>query len=166
MATRAGQLVLRPSPARHLGLLAISIAFVAIGVMMIRDGRWEGWLTAGFFGLGIVAFGGNLIPGASRLVLEADGFRYRNLFRGGGERWRDIAGFRVVSAGATTLVGWDYVDGHTGQRLGRKISKRLGGAEAALPDTYGHSAASLASLMEQWRLQAVAGSTGVRPTVD
>ncbi len=163
MATPSERLVLKPSPWRHLGLLAISVAFVVLGVMMIGDGKWEGWLTAGFFSLGLVAFGGNLIPGASHLVLEADGFRYRSLFKVGAERWQDIAGFRVVSAGATRLVGWDYADGHAGQRLGRKISKTLGGAEAALPDTYGHSAASLAALMEQWRQRSAAG---VRPRAD
>jgi len=51
------------------------------------------------------------------------------------------------------MVGWDYAPTYTAQSLGRKISRGMSGVEAGLPDTYGMSAESLATLLNDWRIQ-------------
>jgi len=166
LAPDADTLLLKPARGQHLLLLATCAAFVAIGVMMIRDGDLSGWFVAGFFGLCVVVFSVNLIPGASYLLLAPEGFRYRSLFRAGNERWRDIERFGVFDAGARTMVGWDYVAGYERHQRGRHFAKRLAGLEAGLPDTYGRSATELAELLDDWRRRALQSERGAQPGVD
>ncbi len=148
-------LVLRPSRLKHLLLLTGCSAFVAAGAWMIAEGERVvvGWLCAGFFGLGIPLSLVAMLPGASSLTLDRDGFAVRHLFvRRWRTRWLDAGPFapRAVGRG-TTLVVYDEP---ARQGPAAEVSRRLSGASSALPDTYGLGARALADLMERWRRRA------------
>jgi len=142
---------LTPSPLKHFGMLAICIAFVAIGVLARGDNPALMWLVSGFFGLGAVVFIINLIPGSSFLELTAQGFTFRALYRTWHVPWTDVDGFLVANVGGRDMVCWNYAPGYDKQKFGRRLSSGLSGVEAGLPDTYGRSAGELAQLLNDWR---------------
>src|SRR5690606_27493214 len=84
---------LRPSPARWLAMVAISAVFVWIGLRIMGTHALVAWSCIVFFGLCGVLAVLNLLPGASRLVLDDDGFEIVSLFRRSRVRWRDVARF-------------------------------------------------------------------------
>lgn len=120
-----GPQTLRRSTSKWLRMLAIGIAFVALGVVFIRTPLTfsgdslvndssallislglardapevvteVGWVTVAFFGIGSVISIISLLPGAAGLTLGNYGFVVRNLFRRLSYRWRDIGEFEVV----------------------------------------------------------------------
>lgn len=130
----------------------MSLAFVAIGVFLVRQGHgWIAWANIGFFGLCAVAFAINLLPGASSLRLDEDGFTVRSLFREGRTAWRDVTGFRPVRIGMNEFVGFDYRPDVPEHRRMRKLNSRITGIEGMLPDRYGMRGEALADLMNAVR---------------
>lgn len=144
-------LQLKTSPWRHLGLLVISLVFVAIGILMVRDGEGIGWFVLGFFGLCALAFAVQMLPGASRLRLDRDGFTVTSLFRSSTVRWSEVSRFFVAQVGGRAMVCWDYAGAVPRSTASRRLSRTLAGVEAGLPDTYGLNAEALAELLEDWR---------------
>jgi hypothetical protein len=144
-------LELRTSPWRNVGLLAVSLIFVATGVLMVRDGEGIGWFVLGFFGLCALVFALQLLPGTSRLRLDQNGFTVTSLFRSSTVRWSEVARFFVAQVGGRAMVCWDYAGAVPHSTASRRLSRALAGVEAGLPDTYGLSAEALASLLEDWR---------------
>lgn len=149
--------VLRPSRARTVGLLALSLGFVAIGVMMTRSSDtirgipavYPGWLAVIFFGLGVPTFLVMLLPGASYLRLEADGYTVCTFFRPNFVPWSAVRGFGVTRVTTRKFVGINLEpDAGIATALGR-VNTRLVGYQNILPNTYGMSAEKLAELMNQ-----------------
>ena len=140
--------VLRPSPAKWLAMVAISAAFVWIGLRIMGTHPLVAWACIVFFGLcGAIGLL-NLLPGASRLLVDDDGFEMVSLFRRTRVRWADIARFGTMRIGLNTLVGFDFVDGYRGSDRLRRVNRSLSGFQGALPDTYGLKAGELAARME------------------
>jgi hypothetical protein len=138
---------LRPSPAKWLAMVAISAAFVWMGTGIMATHPLVAWACIVFFGLcGAIGLL-NLVPGASRLLLDDDGFEIVSLFRRTRVRWADVARFGTSRMGLNTLVGFDFVDGYRGSDRLRRINRGLSGFQAALPDTYGLKAGELAERM-------------------
>ncbi len=139
---------------RLLLLLAVSLCFVGLGVLLVLRGHLlVGWLNAGFFGLGALVAAIGLVPGGSYLELGPAGLECRSLHRKWFVRWTDVDEFFAVRLGARSMVGWRYAPAYTGQPIGRLLSSGLTGVEAGLPDTYGMSAKALAGLLNEWRLR-------------
>lgn len=150
-ANKPPELVLKPSPKRWILLLALSLGFVALGVAILPTHPTLAWFEIGFFGLCAVLGAMNLLPGASHLRLDADGFEVRTLFRARRFAWADIARFGAAQIGLNRMVGWDFVADHAGNERMRQVNAQLSGFEAALPDTYGRKADALAREMEARR---------------
>ena len=150
---------LRPSPWKHLALLAISAGFVAIALYVEPANSLIKWFTVAFFGLGVVVALVTLIPGSSYLRLEPDRMSVRTLYRTWHVPWAEVAEFFVAPVGGRSMVCWNYIPGSTRQKRGRAVSRAIAGVEAGLPDTYGRSAEELATLLNQWR----SSGTGARP---
>ncbi|TWT22582.1 hypothetical protein FQY83_06095 [Luteimonas marina] len=139
---------LRPSPVKWLAMVAISVAFVWIGLVLRAQEPLVAWACIVFFGLcGAIGLL-NLLPGASRLLLDDDGFEIVSLFRRSRMRWSDIARFGTYRVGANVMVGFDFVDGYRGSDRLRRVNHSLSGFQGALPDTYGLKAGELAARME------------------
>lgn len=123
-------------------LLLGSAAFVAAGVWMVREGRPFGWAAIGFFGLGILVGVVQLLPGSSRLRIDAMGFSATHLFRTTSVRWADVASFQVVvlrrrGSSILEMVGFDYAPGYAGHRLARRVNTVIGGASRRSPTRTG-----------------------------
>lgn len=125
---------------------------MAGGIWLSQTGDWIGHIVYGIFGLIAIVFLIQLLPNSSYLKLRKDGFEFSSLFRRHHIYWSDIKDFGIMTQahrGIATnkIVGWDYRDGFEGSAMGRKISKKMGGIESALPDTYGMKAEELLLLM-------------------
>jgi hypothetical protein len=139
----------RASRKRWATIGLVAVAFVAAGVVMMLDGNFWGWVTVTFFGLCLVVAGWQLVsPGT--LILTPEGFtvialgrtmRYELAKCGAFSVWRN-------PRGGTRIVVFDY-EGSEG-RLDR-ANRRLAGASASLPDTYGMKAEQLASMLNHAR---------------
>jgi hypothetical protein len=143
--------VLRPNRWKVLVLLAVSLVFTAIGVGMAADGRWMGWVAVGFFGLGVVVFTVQLLPGSASLRLGPDGFVICSLFRPSTCRWSDVARFGVGTVGPKRMVVFDFAPNARGSVALRRLATALSGWEGALPDCYGMSAEELAALLNAYK---------------
>lgn len=147
---------LTPSRRRHVVLALLSAALLATGIWMISEGQGRGWPVAIFFGLCLVVFVVNLLPGAAYLELRQDGFTFRSLRRSTSYEWRDVDSFHEWRnpASIQRLVGMDlapHVEATTpAGGLFLKVNRKVG-AEALLPDTYGLKASELAQVMQAWR---------------
>ena len=144
---------LKPSPWRHLMLLALSGIFVVLGLFVLQDHSILGWLMVAFFGLGVLVAIVTLVPGSSYLELSPSGIAVRTLYRTWHVSWSDVSDFFVSRVGGRAMVCWNYSSSYSASRRGRKISRSIAGVEAGLPDTYGLSAAELADLLNQWRAE-------------
>jgi hypothetical protein len=144
--------VLRPSKHRMLTWVGVCLAFVAAGAFLMTTGEFAwGVAAVGFFGLGAIVLAMTLLPGASFLKLEREGFEIRSLFRSGSYRWSDVQEFRPVAIppSGLTLVGFNF--SRDARPAAAWLSGSVAGVEGCLPDTYGLSAEELASVMEAWR---------------
>ena len=145
-------LTLYPSRVRTALWLLLALVFVAIGVLMVRDGKPAGYLVGGVFALGALVFTINFLPQAAYLQLTEEGFTFCSLFRAQRVPWDTVSEFAVIVLPTATmsrprLVAWNFVRGYPSKGSARKISQALSGYEAALPDAYGLKHDELAELM-------------------
>lgn len=93
---------LRPRLRRKLGLIALTIPFVAVGAWALLHGAWViGWVATTFFGLCLIVFIIQLLPGSTSLTLDAEGFEVYALFRRSRYSWSDIAQIDARRVGST-----------------------------------------------------------------
>lgn len=144
-------IVLRPRRTKLLLLLAVCLAFVAAGLMMVRYGETMGYVCSALFAVGGLVFAVNLHPSAAYLRLEATGFTFCSLFRARSVLWRDIQNFGVWKNRGNRMVTWNWVASYSGGGRARSLSRAVSGSDAALPDTYGLKAAELADVMNTLR---------------
>lgn len=154
--------VLRPSPARWLATAAICAALVWAGIAIMPSHALLAWACIAFFGLGVAVALVNLLPGASALVLDAEGFEVVSLFRRSRIAWSQVARFGEVRVGLERMVGFDFVDGARGDGRLHRINRRVSGFHGALPDRYRRDVADLVRLLEQYRQDAQGASNGSR----
>jgi hypothetical protein len=130
-----GERILRPNKWRLVPHLLLSLAFLAIGIRMIRDGAAGGWFVAIGFGMTAAALVFLLRSQGSYLQLAPDRFTVRSLVSLRSYRWQDIERFAVMPFGLSKLVGFTVAPGH----------------RETIPDTYGMPPQELADLMNEWR---------------
>lgn len=156
---------LRPSKLKTSLLLLVSTSFVAAGIWMVFyngmegytiDGipvYWVGWAGIVFFGVAMVVFLLQFVPGAAYLRLTPEGFTYCTAFRAHTTRWEDVEEFGVMQLHHNRMVGWNYVPGYQVKARMRGFSKAVSGYEAGLPDTYGLTVEQLVEALETLRRQ-------------
>ena len=153
-------MTLYPKGSQAIGLFFLCAIFVAVGIWMGITGEWIGYPIAGFFGLGIVIFIVQLIPGSAYLRLDPEGFTFCSLYRRTTLPWSGIDGFHVVVMKQTGLkvhemVGFNFIPSYDTSQLGRQLSNAVAECEGGLPSTYGKSAEELAHIMNEhlqmWR---------------
>ena len=102
-----GPMLLRPKPTKSLLVALGSLAFVLIGIWMVRSRDTFGWLAIVFFGLCLAVSLICLLPKASYLRLTPDGFIVGSLFRARTIRWEDVTGFGVGTVFTNKMVMFD-----------------------------------------------------------
>ena len=144
------ELVLHPNRGKIVLFLLGSLVFVAIGLWMVRDGDWRGWLGLGFFGLCAAVFVVQLVPGSSYLKITENDLVFCSLYRVTNVPWASIAEFGTYSLQpGQSFVGFNLKPGAKAPIGGRKLSKALAGYESGLPDSYGMKPAQLAELLNE-----------------
>ena len=144
---------LTPSRRKVLGLLALGAIFTTSGIWTIRSGDQEGWCAATFFGLSIVVFALQLLPGSAYLRIGPEGFTVCNLYRAQFYRWSDVDSFQITRIRFGKVVAFNFAPHVRGGERVRRLAATLAGYENVLPDTYGKSAEHLASLLNEYRRQ-------------
>lgn len=146
------------SKKKTLMLLAISTAFVGMGVALYGKDHLTGGACVVFFGLGMVVSVVNLHPRASYLTLTDAGFEFSSLFRKHFVRWSDVLDFIPYKISHNEMVGFNYSPHYRRQSVMRRASAMITDIEAGLPDTYGHEAVDLARLMNDLRRRYAPGA--------
>ena len=143
--------ILRPKATKTILLGLVCIAFIVGGIILNKEDSLKGWLIASFFGLGLIVFIIQLIPGSTQLTLTKEGFIMTNLFRNHLTKWSDIKEFKIGYLGRNTAVMFDYVDNHTQYEIGKIVAKSLSDSHGALPSNYGLNVTELLNLMNDWK---------------
>jgi len=150
-----GPVTLRPSRGKWLLLFAISFAFSFGGCLMVRDGASGGWFVLIFFGFCTLISIVVMLPGASALTLDRDGFEVKRMYRGDRTRWRNASGFTTARLPPHSHAMVVYDDASQARGMIASTNIALTGRNAGLPDTFGMEPDDLATLMESWRQRAV-----------
>ena len=148
-----GTEILRPSPLKWLAIGAISAGLAWIGSVIMPTHPGLAWSCIVFFGACAAAALLNLLPGGSRLLLDADGLEMVSLLRRSRIHWADVARFGETRVGMQRLVAFDLVEGRRGDERLQRINRRVSGFHGALPDTYRLDAGELVRRLDA-RLQA------------
>ncbi len=146
--------VLRSSRRRTLGLLALSLVFLVAGVLMVGADADYGWFVAAFGLVGTAVFTVMLLR-PNRLELSEEGLTTVTLGRRWSVKWSECGEFRTskvdYSVAGPSMVVFDCsAPGVRGHVL-ETTAVALSGANAALPDTYGVPAETLAALLNSYR---------------
>jgi len=149
-------------PKRRLGRLALLVLLwiiVTTGSLRSRGGPMISFVLA----IGVIMLAVSLIPAATWLKLDSQGFTVRKWFRQDTYRWSDIKDFRLITYRYMGIIPFRRVVGFTFSRK-RNIAARIVGALARfdrlLPDNFGMKPKNLMALMELSRRQAVDVGTG------
>jgi hypothetical protein len=123
--------------------ILISFVFVLIGIWMIFNGQWFGWLELGLWGLGLVVLIVTNLRGRQWLHLEPSGFRRFPGFGHSRLAWSDVKRFFLTADGQTVVYELWPEPGETSQDLDEYF--------AHLPVTYGLSAQALLELLQRYK---------------
>jgi hypothetical protein len=143
--------ILRPETTKTIVLGIVCLAFIVGGILMTEEESLKGWLIASFFGLVLIVFIIQLIPGSTQLTLTKAGFIMTSLFRSNFTKWSDVKEFKIGYLGRNKAVMFDYVDNHTKYGIGKLVAKSLSGSHGALPNNYGLKVTELLNLMNDWK---------------
>lgn len=150
-------IVLRPSRLKLVGFLVFSLLVVTEGIFILKSPGQPaaaGWACVILFGAGALVMAVMMIPGASYLRIERDGFTICALYRARLVPWSTVRGFGVTRLIRRQVVGISLTPGsRVPAGIARLNASRLG-YEGMLPDTYGMSASALAALMNEALTQA------------
>lgn len=149
--------VLRPSPWKWAGVGAICLVLALGGALLARQGRWIGWVSLLFFGVGLLVSVVAAMPTASYLRLDPEGFTICSLYRAHKVRWTDVTGFGVGRIFLNKMVMFNFEPTYQRTPGLRSLNAGIVGYEAGLPDNYGLSHEELADLMNNYRDAALAG---------
>lgn len=146
-------IILHGAKKKALLLLLASSAFVAMGTLMILDGKNGGWAVSAFFGLGVAISLYMLTPNAIRLTIDRHGIEMKSVFKPMKLAWDDVDGFYVgqirTRYSTTELIGITFSQSYKKLQAGRRVSTALTGMEGALPNHFSRSGADLCDLLNK-----------------
>lgn len=156
-----GPVILRMGRGKPALLLAATLVFWGVLLWLTLHRPFDPWLTpilwagVAVTGLSLPLLALLLVNGAS-LVLTAEGFEARHVWRRRFVRWRDIGDFSVGEIPPSYIPIVIYDDVTASGALAR-ANAAISGRNAALPDSYGLAPEDLAELMNGWRGRALSG---------
>ena len=141
--------ILKPKTTKTILLGIVSLTFTIEGIMLTDKESLKGWLIASFFGLGLIVFLIQLIPGSTQLTLTKEGFIMTSLFRSHLTKWSDVKEFKIDYLGRNKAVMFDYIDSYRKHQIGKTIAKSLSDSHGALPSNYGLELTELLNKMNE-----------------
>lgn len=147
--------VLKAGKSRALAITVGNVASAAIGVWLYqRDHSSTGLMLSAVCSIIALATAVQLLPGASELVLDTEGFSIKAMFRTQRYKWSDVTGFNVGKIGFNSMVTFNLTEEFKARSEGEKAAaefmKNINGHEAALPANYGMTPHELSQLMNRW----------------
>lgn len=158
---------LRSSKTKNVFLLAGSLAFVFTGFWTLEhDAAHKAIAVASiaFFGLGVIVSSILLLPNASLLRLDHEGFTFVALFRATRVPWAAVESIHAGTVGFNRSVLFDLVAEARKPSVTGRVAVAISGHHGALPETYGMTAKALAEMMNKWKQQHHATPPPTPPT--
>jgi len=143
--------VFKASPKKALRILALSIAFVVVGVWLTGEKPFLGWLCVGFFGLGIPVSLFMMRKNTTYLKLDREGFEVVALSRSFKTRWTEVEAFRLGSLHGNKMIAIDFRPEYSKQRVGRAIASAVAGMESAIADHYNAPIEEVFQALNAWK---------------
>jgi len=147
------ELTLRPSRWKVVSRLLLSILAVAGFARLATIAgpvSLLGWFGVAFFALCGVYCALMLLPRASYLRVDSEGFTTCSLFRPCRMRWSDVESFDVTSVEGNEMVVLRMAS-HVPMTRIRAAAVAVSGYDGGLPDTYGMDAKDLAAFLNECR---------------
>lgn len=129
-----------------LGFTA-SILLVGLACVMVRNGHMYGWFLIVFFSLGVIAPGILLLPGASWLQLDEEGFTLCMLFRPDRYLWSQISEISVWQG----VVSFKLSPEHRGNKRGQATARAISGYDGSIPNMFQLNPESMAKLLIEYK---------------
>ena len=127
------------------------VGFSIIGGWMIQSGERMGWMCLVVFGIGVLVALLSLMPNATYLRLDSEGFTMCSMYRAHSFRWADVSGFAVRRVFTNTMVMFNFEPAYVRTPGLRSFNVELVGFEAGLPDNYGLKHQELADLLNRFK---------------
>ncbi|HEX7589022.1 MAG TPA: hypothetical protein VF478_11960 [Anaerolineae bacterium] len=149
-----GPVTLYSSRRKWLRLTFACSLFTIAGILMVFYGISDGWFFLVVFGTLSTISVGMLLPGASSLKLDKEGFQATRFYKRHRVRWQDVRRFDAVQQyrSEERIVVYDDLKSPDTPLV--RLNKFLADHNAFLPDTYGLAGQDLAWLMGEWRERA------------
>jgi hypothetical protein len=149
----ADELTFTSSRARGLFVFILSCCFVALGFWLVCEGeRLFGWLSAGFFVLGIpVGLVMLFYPDAMYLRLDPEGFEMGSFIRKFRIKWTDVAGFEMRRMHYNKMIAIIYAPHYDQQKIGRAVASTISGMEGGIANNYNAPLDEILRTLEEWR---------------
>lgn len=156
--TRVGPRSIEASRLKLWLYLALSLIFVAGGVLMVQDPSTglKGWLVLAFFGLGVAVFVVLLVR-PQVLELDPKGFTLRGGFIRSPKTvlWRDVESIFVYKLPrGGKMIGYNLVPGIRKDTALARMARSFG-ADGALPKGWAGSPEKMAEDLNAYRLWAL-----------
>jgi hypothetical protein len=144
------ELIFYTSRGKAILLLLGAVALVASGWWIKEQKPLIGWLCMVFFALGIPAALVMLLPGVMYLRLDHEGFEMSSIGQKKKYLWRDIQSFKILSMRGAKMIGINFRQSFTEQKMARAVAGALSGMKGAIPNSYNVSLAELERVLNQW----------------
>jgi hypothetical protein len=141
-----------------LGCIASSL-LVVLGCVVVNNGDKFGWFLIIVFGLGVFAPGLLLLPGASWLELDEDGFTLCLSFRPDRYLWSHITEMAVWQG----IVSFKLDPEYRGNRRGQTTARAISGYDGSIPDIFRLHPQSLLELMMEFKQHKMPQAIAVPP---
>lgn len=147
--------ILKAGKSRALAITFGSLVSAAIGLWLYqRDHSSTGLMLSAVCSIIAIATAVQLLPGASELILDNEGFSIKAMFRTQRYKWADVTGFNVGKIGFNSMVTFNLTEEFKARSEAEKSAaefmKNINGYEAALPANYGMNPQDLSQLMNRW----------------
>ena len=137
---------------KALLVLLLSICLVALGVWLIPEWPFLGWISVAFFGLGIpVSLLMVWSPNSTYLRLDEEGFEMGSIVRKQKYKWADVDGFHIGSIYGARMIAIAFNPEYRQQRVARSVAAILSGLEAAIANQYNATLEQILEALTTWK---------------
>ncbi|ELY3410617.1 hypothetical protein SMW94_004563 [Vibrio parahaemolyticus] len=136
---------------KGLIVLLCGIGMTLLGCYLISLGHWWGWVAILIFSLGVVVTILVLLPSATALKIDAEGFEVKIGFRKWSLSWSEVESFSVVTISNNKVVSIALSPKCKKWRVARKAACAIGGAEACIANVFAMKPSELSSLLNKYK---------------